>query len=284
MRLLLFAVLILHIFQHESFCCQENPFYALQEIKNSKNLTKTERQNLSFFIDHLLHETFFGYVLVGGKALAFDNIPLHKTYITKWWKNYSSLQQFLVHYRHDLGRELFSKINFSWDSNFFFFEEEENGEETVLYLINKEVFKDTVGKNIEAFRAFFFSNLTSSDVLNFYLKDKEFRKKILRDPYFLGILLGYGEGNARLYKSMRAINKTHYLKLNVKRKKIDSLNIRPCVNFDLVLKPIYPPFHFPGFVGNPNDDETKKIVGKFKKSRKEIFSAYSSYELNKQSQ
>lgn len=97
---------------------------------------------------------------------------------------------------------------------------------------------------------------------------------MLKDPYLLGILLGYGEENARLYKSMRSINKTHYLKLNVKRKKIASLNIRPCVNFDLVLKPIYPPFYFPGFVGNPEDDETKKIIKRFKKSRKKILSTY----------
>ena len=275
MKLLLFVFLnlISLIFHPTSLCCQENPSYTLQEIKNSKSLKKTEQQNLTFFIEHLLYGTFFGYVLVGEKALSFDNIPLHKTCITKWWRDYSSLQKFLDHYRNDLGREVFSKVSFSWGDNFFYFEEE-NEEETVLYLINKKVFKNAVEKNIKAFRSFFCLNLTASDVLDSYIKNIKFRRKMLKDPYLLGILLGYGEENARLYKSMRSINKTHYLKLNVKRKKIASLNIRPCVNFDLVLKPIYPPFYFPGFVGNPEDDETKKIIKRFKKSRKKILSTY----------
>lgn len=268
----MFLNLILLIFHPTSLCCQENPFYALQEIKNSKCLKKTEQQSLTFFIDHLIYETFFGYVLVGGKALSFDNIPLHKACITKWWREYSSLEKILEQYRNDLGREIFSKLDFSWGDNFFYFEEEENGEETVLYLINKEVFKDTVEKNIQAFRSSFCLNLNPSDILDSYIKDKEFRRKILKDPYLLGILLGYGERNARLYKSMRSINKTHYLKLNEKRKRIASLNIRPCVNFDRVLGPVYPPFGFPGFVGNPDDNETKKIITNFMRSRQKLFS------------
>lgn len=279
MKFLFFVVLNLLIFNIKSFCCQDNPLHGLKELKNAKDLTDSEKRLLSHFIDHLIYETFFGYVLIGEKALSFDNIPSHKVYIMRWLKDYVSLQHFLNHSRNDLGREVFSKLDFSWSSNFFYFEDRERKDETILYLVNRALFEEVVEKNIEIFRRVLNMNVTATETLTLFSCDREIREIILKNPYLIGILLGYGEKNARLYEFMRKINKTHYLKVEVKKKRIDSLNIRTCVDFSSAQKAYHPPIKLPGFVGDPNEIETKKIIEGFKKSRQKLFSEFHCYPL-----
>lgn len=277
MKLLLIGIFSLSptIVYSKSFCCQQNPCHSLIEIKTSKSISESERKLLSCFVDHLLYDTFIGYVLVGGKALAFDNIPHHEKLITKWWKSYSSLQYFLDHSRNDLGRKIFCRIDFQWDSNFFYYEEDD-GNEVTMFLTNKEILKEVLRENIGIFNNILGSSLTFSEVFDLYLGDEGFRKKILKNPHLLGILLGYGEENASLYHSMRNINRTHYLSLRAKIEKISNLNIRPCVDFNKLHKPYHPSIAFPGFVGDPNAQETKKIILDFKKFRRQVLMSASS--------
>jgi len=265
--------IFLAIFHIQTISCQETPIINFSKIANiATNLTPIESFQLKMFINFLVYESHFGFVLTGDKPLAMESLPNHKEITKEWCQSISSFGQMIKFFNIDKGREVFSREGLSWGLNFIYFEDVENNNETTVYLMNKEVFLDTVEKNIKVFRGSLGLRLLSHQILDLCINNKNFRRELVRNPYLLGILLGYGEGNARLYDLKRKINKKHHLKLAAKENKIRKLNIRSCVDFRSLEKAYYPPIYIPGFAGDPDANETKSIVAKFKKARNKIFS------------
>lgn len=263
--------LLVHIFSTQSVCCQESLLISFNEVSQKREWNKQELFQLSMFLKFLYYESHFGYVLLGDKPMAMESIPRHEKITREWYKSVTTFNRMIKLFNIDRGREIFNKVVYPEGDGFFYFEEKRE-EGTDVYVLNIQAFIRVVEKNK---KAFIIDNSKDTSVEKFvclYCGDSKFRAKINRNPYLLGILLGYGEKNARLYDSKRNINKNHLLSSKVKFKKVRDLHCSSCIDHSNMTSSYSLPIPLPGFAGNISDPETQQIVSSFRKSRKKLFS------------
>ncbi len=255
---------------HQVIYCQENSFHFLDVLPYSNDLTEEELLQLSYFMKFLFYESHFGYVLLSAKPLALETIPNHEKITEQWCKSTSSFNQIIKLFNVDKGRKVFLKLNIPIGPDIIYFEEKRECN-TDIFLCNRKSLQTVFENNIEVFRFYFQKDASPGQITDAYLYNPKIREDVNRNPYLLGILLGYGEKNAKLYDSIRQIKKNRFLSPNVKLQKIKHLDCDFCAEHESMFYPYMPPLPLPGFAGNPNDQETVGIIVDFKKSRKQIF-------------
>lgn len=171
-----------------------------------KTIPKEEKEDLEMLFQDLFNLDNFSYTLFGNKPLSltahfttsFDDegIPQERgvNFWNKWklWKKYA--QKFPI--KHYILIEVSQKIS--------------NRKE--IYFFNKKCCIEKINKHIKLFRKIFGKSITGSILIEKFEKDPKFISILRNQQILLGILLGYGEHNARLFDKRNQISYFVYKK------------------------------------------------------------------------
>jgi hypothetical protein len=199
-------------------CAKQNPPLEKQSICKVReflsSLPKEELLALDYFFRCLIQEDSVGYVLLGGKPMSIyhyikpkpivnffpkpclDNLDLffcgfnlrdnHFNEALKIWKKYE--QKFC-------GKNIFFntieiKQDLSWIS---------------ICIINKRLLLSLFDRYLKQFRTLDPSIKNTEDLFYAFLHQQKFKKKFFYRDDLLGIALGYGERNAKLFQKRASI-------------------------------------------------------------------------------
>lgn len=236
-----------------------------QVRKVLRTLSHDEKTVLKAFFQLLLFESQFAYVLYGDKPAAtiaymeqynsphyggirYSNLARANSILREGWriweqrKDQLPLKNYLLHHHRHKNRAF-------------------------VHLINKRALKLAFNKNRIDFVARYGSMVTFEKVLSDFLNCE----RIHSYHELMGIILGYGRKNARLFQERENLEKriiTHSLTNQALIKKVDQISkqLKP---FDLSSSRL----HFmslPQFAADSQSKQTQHLKKKYRKQRKEI--------------
>jgi len=258
------------------------------------SLSSEEHFLLDFFFRCMIQEDAIGQVFLGGKPMSFYSSMKPKTII-----NSSRIQPLdrmeLFFYgmddRHALfhkGLEVWKKYEHRFCGNNIFFDVFEQDQE--LHFIQVSVFNKQL--MVPLFDHYFhqFKNLSPSikdneSLFNLLMHDQKFKEKFYSREDLLGICLGYGEKNAKLFQKMVDLL-TDTKKIDLTLKKLSPERFRSLENELAVLEKSFSGgikdhvsrrFLFNiglSFRTNPSDPETLLLQKKYATLYKQLVHAY----------
>lgn len=177
-----------------------------QDITNIfSGLSAYDKQELNDLFHVLMDDDQFIYTLFGDKPVSLSGdyvitpyefllsgISSSQIFWKKWavWKR--NQERFCI-------------------SRYFFIEEPayNRGDNTMFFIffINKKSFIEAVNQNIQAFRDVLESDITAVQLLEKMENEHAFMNLLKDNEMLLGILLGYGEHNAKLYARRTTLRK-----------------------------------------------------------------------------
>jgi hypothetical protein len=181
--------------------------YSSQEVKTVlSQLSPSERLDLTELFKIFINEDQFGYTLFGDKPVSLSG--KWKIIPYEFWLSGSI----------DAGPfwrkwAVWKEIQHQFSINHFLFIEEPalhlnlDGNVTFIFLINKQAFLKTVNKYLKSFQEILGSDLTAQILLTKIEVENKLLSSINHNEMLLGILLGYGLHNSRLFERRRKINK-----------------------------------------------------------------------------
>ena len=192
-----------------------------QDIKNIlSQLSECDKQDLNDLFHVLMDDDQFSYTLFGDKPVSLSGdyiitpdedklsgISSGEIFWQKWavWKR--NQERFSISHYLFIEEPAYNRR----DSTMVF-----------IFFINKKAFMETVNKNIQAFRDVLGYNVAASELLEKMKKENAFMSLLKDNEMLLGILLGYGENNAKLYARRMSLRKfiTEKLCLFYKKKNL----------------------------------------------------------------
>lgn len=177
-----------------------------QDVKNVlSQLSECDKQELSELFHVLMDDDQFSYTLFGDKPVSLSGDYVITPYEVTlsgvssgeiFWKKWAVWKR---------NQEKFSIPHYS------FIEEpaynRNDNAMSFIFFINKKAFIETVNQNIQAFRDVLGVNVTASELLAKMEKERTFMNLLKGNETLLGILLGYGENNAKLYARRMKLRK-----------------------------------------------------------------------------
>lgn len=244
-----------------------------------------DRQAIKSLFQILIYEDHFGYTLTDYKAISlsgdFTSTPWEHILIgcfsrniwKKWsvWKKYCDLfkgKKYLLLNEQSANSK---EINF-------------------LILINKKVFLETVEKHQNTFDQILRRKVDAAELLKNIELGHSFQAEIQYSETLWGILLGFGEHNARLFERRDEISQlTGQSRLLLKA-------LKPSKNFNYLkdeehflwekLQAFQEKNEYPlslisaiNFSADLNDPETQKLRIKYKKSKRNLMNLYENKNL-----
>ncbi len=177
-----------------------------QDIKNIlSQLSECDKQDLNDLFHVLMDDDQFSYTLFGDKPVSLSGdyiitpdedklsgISSGEIFWQKWavWKR--NQERFSISHYLFIEEPAYNRR----DSTMVF-----------IFFINKKAFMETVNKNIQAFRDVLGYNVAASELLEKMKKENAFMSLLKDNEMLLGILLGYGENNAKLYARRMSLRK-----------------------------------------------------------------------------
>ncbi len=261
------------------------------------SLSPKEIFELDYFFRCLIQEEQIGYVLLGEKPMSFHSYFLPKTSITQASSLPSiNLELFFESFNQNdilfhLGFETWKKYQHLFCGKNIFFDFIETNAElrwAKIVVINNKLLKQIFAQQIDQFNLNQFSNKekTAEDLVNELLNNKRYKEKFYSQHHLLGIALGYGEKNARLFDEMSSITTSitktiiplKRLSLEHKEKlkeKLTKLNSKlEFFNDQNSRKFLFT--QGSGFRADFSDTETLRLQNKYKQARKSLTQQYSS--------
>lgn len=252
----------------------------ISEILNT--IPEKEKEALERLFRYLLNREHFIYTLFGEKPMSWtnyaitisdnDDIPLLQSELKfrkRWqiWKKY----EHLFPIKHYLLIDVFSDISDKHD----------------IFFINKEYFINKINEHLDLFQEALGKNITGTTLLKKIEKDPKILLAFDTHQMLLGILLGYGEHNARLY------DKRHQISFFVWKKDLPKIPIKiptPSAGFSSLQEEfksyfsVLTLFGDPGysplligpvhFVADHKHPETIALKEKYRRLREEISAIY----------
>ena len=246
---------------------------SIQERLHS--ISASDQKDITALFRYLLFRSGFAYTCFGDKAISYDCFDLleevdrldHQSpFALNAWKKYAHLfpsQNFLFLFHENLEEQL-----------------------AEITLINKRAFKEVFDVHHAAFVSLFGSDVTAEKLLNLLIKRGSMWNTPMRDHEdLIGILLGYGEINARLYQRRAEIIGR---KMSVQR--LQKVRLLPSEGFQTLdeelahLKshlenvPDENPFVYairlPSFVADKKHPQTVEILNKYREQRNSFSKKY----------
>jgi hypothetical protein len=227
-------------------------------------LSPNEKQDLTELFKIFINEDQFGYTLFGDKPVSISGnlkiIPYElllsgskeaRYFWKKWavWKQYEN--QFSM-------------------SNYLLIEEPAlhlDKNMTFIFLINKNAFLKTVRCHLKIFQGILGSDLTADLLLERITKENKFLSFINYNERLLGILLGYGAHNAKLFEKRKKMLSIR--SLLDKEENLLSNQLQPfSVYGPWAIEPVQ-------FAADPGHKETQLLKKKYAKLSKELSSHFS---------
>lgn len=161
------------------------------------NLSKHDRQSLEKLFHILLDEDQFCYTLFGDKPVSLSGDYV----ITPYQETLSGRPSGDIFWRKWAIWKKFQE-NLSITKYIFIEEPAYNcpdGTIGFIFFVNKQAFLDTVDQHIQTFRGILGQEITATKLLAEIERKHAFMATLKGSELLLGILLGYGENNARLF-------------------------------------------------------------------------------------
>jgi len=263
-------------------------FCVISILANAQNindilskLPERDRQDLDELFHILMNEDHLSYTLFGDKPVSVSG----EFTITPYENTLSGLQSGGVFWKKwNVWKQHQDKFSIK---NYLFIEEpayNQPNKSTFIFFINKKAFLEVVDENNNVFNKILGDNLTASQLLEKMETEHKFMSLIHESEILLGILLGYGEHNARLYEQRMKLKRLISVPsligqapltsegLSPIQEEYDFLNEQLKSFEDHVYSPLLlPPIHF---AADPNDKETKCLKKKYNHLRGQISLLY----------
>ena len=259
-------------------------------------ITKEDRKLLEPLCAELLRCTGVGYTLFGDKPVSCIVFPLSPL---------GSVSGLPTKYIHACFR-LFPKYKTVLCGEKFHISIDKNERFYFVHLINKPVFIATVEKNLKVFQGVLGDSVTPSILLKDICDGRPYEEALHNDEALMGILYGFGLNNARLYCRRgyirRQLNSPPWTcRCNGFFEKTDllgpgtisadivptppfatiqeelesierkALNISSLLDLDILSSAL-----LPGFIADPDDQETVALIEKYRQQRRLIAQVLSS--------
>jgi len=241
---------------------------ALSIQERLHSIPAKDHSDIGTLFRYLLFRSGFAYTCFGDKAISYDCFDLseevdrldHQSpFALNTWKRYA---------------HLFSSENF-----LFLFHEDLEEQLTEITLINKQAFKNVFDKHREIFASLFGPNMTADELLNLLIKKGSLWNTPMREREdLIGILLGYGEVNARLYQ-----RKAEIIGRKMSAQHLQKVRLLPSEGYHTIdeelaylrshLKtvpdenPLIYAIRLPSFVADKNHPQTLAILKKYREQR-----------------
>ena len=289
------SVLSLVLFGFIFFSPERKKKACFHDVKNKMACIPQEDQiALSWFFRKLLQEDGAGYVLYGSKPMCYatyrqpkihfsvESAPLNKRDVLmhmglSTWKKYASF----------FPMKHFALIDYP----------DANGTVTIL-LINKTTLLQEIEGELREFEHFYSKKINATDILDQIVnRDPIFFEMFHKNEQMMGVLLGYGTNNAKLYarkvELWNGLGKVEHrgITYRVKPKNLTYKAIRPSFGFNSLEDELRfldkktkvfdkPPSNFNftprvGFVGDNQDPETQQLRKRYRLEQRQIPSLYS---------
>lgn len=258
-----------------------------QDIPNIQTkLSSHDQKELENFFHILMDEDQFSYTLFGDKPVSLSGdyiitpyevilsgVPSGGIFWKRWgiWK--------------EVAKELLIK-------KYSFIEEPAynclNGNMGFVFFINKQAFLKTVNNHIQTFKNILGKDITAVKLLEEIEQRQAFMMPLNRSELLLGILLGYGEHNARLYTRRKCLKKfisTKTLPTTPEKKPSPAPEFSSIEEEEKFLHQKQQPFFFQDygvpwtispvqFAADLDHKETKKLKKKYARLREKISRLY----------
>lgn len=178
----------------------EDKLYEIQlkQLQNDSSLSQLEWVELQDLFHFLFAENQFGYSLFGNKPISFCYLPTGVPHIATKDEVFKIYRRGDRSYRKGVSAwEKIQSVSFQKSKAYLLIFHEEHHLPVLAIIINKKALSEVFRKNFDVFRE---NHYSSIDSLIEDLKDKTlFREKLLDHHFLIGILLGYGRGNAAIF-------------------------------------------------------------------------------------
>lgn len=239
----------------------------------------SERRNIEYFFKNFVVENCFGYVLLGNKPMSLS--LYYNLSFTPSKKN-SFLYFFPKNYKVKKGFDLWEKNKCFFPMKNYLIKKEPNPwnpKNELILFIDKKRFVQTIEDNIDVFQTILERKIIPTELLaeaenSFLLRD------ILQENDFLiGILLGYGRNNSKIFylttKQNYRNNNFKYVwydndlnkNIMLKMKLIDGLSGKIFQNLENM--------RLPDFLAEVSSDETLALKKTYLIDRQNILEFYS---------
>lgn len=258
-------------------------FFARKDRSSSAELltrmTLEERYYLDAFLRNLLFVEDFSYVLFGSKPMSFTS---YEKYVLPFNVSYDYVSASNLKIKK--GLEVFKKYQHFFSSSNIDMRFFDDPEDLVLVMINKKNFLHVFNKYQSDFKQVFGPKINGEDYLSQFIGKGDHRENAIKNEAILGMILGYGKGNALLFHKKRTLMrelKGFNLSLKQRRSREEELAEinQHFGRFSLDL-PRMKPFPkklfipLPGFVADPDSEETQELKERYGKDRKKMMKIF----------
>lgn len=226
-------------------------------------ISVSEKENIEYLFNHLFKFSNFSYTLFSDKPISFEEIYTPNTTNTSI-KNYLTLLSYVTPINRfesswNLWKSKFKDVQFD---NYIFFDKKIAGRTTVI-LINKNAFFRTFEINKKIFQYYLGKDLTAENLLANILSDKNSLKESLGNyECLLGILLGYGVHNSKVFQKKQNITKCRVIVISkIIQDKLSEINKNLCaINQFFGWINVIQPIRFMAISDHP---ESKRLIEKY---------------------
>lgn len=227
--------------------------------------SEQEKEHVSHIMHHLFKFDHFSYTLFSDKPISFECFWLQPIKDAKKYCTLLSYQRPLniLETSWNLWQSRFSDFQFK---NYLFFEKR-TSEMLTIILINKNAFSKAFLLNQNLFKDLFGKDITEQKLLD-RIQSSEFSLygALNNNEEVLGIFLGFGNCNAKLYRQRSDFSNNYLLNPEFKKNRISRINQK--------LKSASNSFHYIyvvpsiGFSVDHSQSETHQLLKKYSQSQR----------------
>jgi len=242
--------------------------YSCSRLSSPK---EQNREMLTKFFEELLLTHGGAYTLLGSKPATVEDL------IDMSPENYKKLQEYLAAHPEIPTFEIERYLEEGWEvlkknpvsvSKRFILTEVNCKRYSLLVFLNTELAIQSIKKHYSEFKRVAGTDFDPiTEIVNLQKGKHDLWRRIFNDFICQGILLGYGEKNAKLFEKLYKEN----AKGNLQEEYAPSENTDPRVKADCYLNEI--PFRLPIFVMF-DKNESEELVNKYKEERERIKKFY----------
>jgi len=235
-----------------------------------------EKAELEYLFRHLMFHSPFVYVLFGDKPMSFDNFIRAEHVWKHFMRDFTRFERALEFCKFQKGWAIWEKYRHLFPQKKFILIQQKapnSPGRTTIFFIHRENFLRTISEHNKDFGDILGQDFNPEEILSsFYSTVDTMGKQLKRNPVLLGILLGYGRGNAWNYYNLSRLRSkvrkdpSFYQELIMTQEKFTAFSLP---NQDLEC-----PIYLPMFLCDPKSEETLHLKRKYKAQRADIYKKY----------